>query len=125
MTNEQYLSLSYSICAVLSLVLGGLVYFFLRRPFAALTDTTGRTHLRSVLKKLFPVGLLFPALLGFVSVSYLSCDRPNYDEVVQSRAYLIGKNQQQISAILLSIVVAILVWNVILVFVVKHSQNRG
>ena len=124
MTNEQYLNLSYSVGAVLSVLLSVLVYLFLRRPFTDVADAAGRTHLRSVLKKLFPLGLLFPALLGFVSVSYLSCDRTNFEEVVRSRAYLVEKSQQQMSSILFSIVVAILVWDVILLFVVKHSQNR-
>jgi hypothetical protein len=124
MTNDQYLIFSYFICAALSVALGTLAYLFLRRPFAAVADATSRTHLGSALKRLFPLGLLFPALLGFVSVSYWSCDRTSYEEIVQSRAYLVQKNQEQISSVLLSILAAVLIWDAVIVLVLKYAQNR-
>lgn len=52
------------------------------------------------------------------------CDHTSYEEIVANRAYLIAKNQQQVSSILLSIVVAVLVWDVVMLFIVKHVQNR-
>jgi hypothetical protein len=123
MTNERYLIVSYFICAALSVALGTLVYLFLRRPFANVADTASGRHLTSTLKRLLPFGLLFPALLGFVSVSYSSCERTTYEEIVQSRRYLVEKNQEQISSTLLSILVAILVWNVVILLILKYAQS--
>ncbi len=123
MTNERYLIVSYFFCAVLSVALGTLVYLFLRRLFADIADATSRNHVRSILKRLFPIGLLFPAVLGFVSVSYQSCGRRTYEKIVESRRYLVEKNQEQISSIFLSILVSVLLWNVVALFVVKYVQS--
>jgi hypothetical protein len=125
MTNDKYLIVSYVICAALSIILGTLVYLFLRRPFADIVDASPNKHLRSILKRVFPVGLLFPALLGFVSVSYQSCGRHTYAEIVESRSFLIEKNQGQISSTLLSIVIAVLVWDAVILLVTKLVQRRS
>ena len=125
MTNDKYLIVSYFISSALSIVLGTLVYLFLRRPFAGIVDATPSKHLRSILKRLFPVGLLFPALLGFVSVSYQSCGRHTYAEIVESRHYLVEKNQEQISSTLLSIVVAVLVWDAVILLLTKLAQRES
>jgi hypothetical protein len=123
MTNERYLIVSYFICAALSAALGTLVYLFLRRPFASIADSASGRHLAATLKRLLPFGLLFPALLGFVSVSYSSCERTTYEEIVQSRGYLVEKNQEQISSILLSILVAVLIWDVVIFLILKFAQS--
>lgn len=125
MTNDTYLVLSYVVCAALSVALGASVYLFLRRPFAVVADATPRKHLRSILKRLFPIGLLFPALLGFVSVSYKSCGRQTYAKIVESRSYLVQKNQEQISSTLLSIVVAVLTWDVVILLLTKLAQRES
>jgi len=125
MTNDTYLIVSYVVCAALSIALGTLVYLFLRRSFAAAADATPRKHLRSILKRLFPIGLLIPALLGFVSVSYRSCTRETYTKIIESRSYLVQKNQEQISSTLLSIAVAILVWDVVILLVTKLAQRES
>jgi hypothetical protein len=125
MTNDTYLVVSYVVCAALSIALGTLVYLFLRRPFAVVADAAPRKNLRSILKRLFPIGLLFPALLGFVSVSYQSCDRQTYAKIVESRSYLVQKNQKQISSTLLSIVVAVLVWDVVILVLTKLAQRES
>ena len=125
MTNDTYLVVSYVVCAALSIALGTLVYLFLRRPFAVVADAAPRKNLCSILKRLFPIGLLFPALLGFVSVSYQSCDRQTYAKIVESRSYLVQKNQEQISSTLLSIVVAVLVWDVVILLLTKLVQRKS
>lgn len=125
MTNDRYLVLSYVVCAAISIALGASVYLFLRRPFAVVADATPRKHLRAMLKRLFPVGLLFPALLGFVSVSYRSCERQTYAKIIESRSYLVEKNQEQISRTLLSIVLAVLVWDVVIVLLAKLEQSES
>jgi hypothetical protein len=123
MKNDIYLVLSYVICAALSILLGALIYLFLRRPFAPLADAAPGKHLRSILKALFPLGLLFPALLGFVSVSYHSCARHTYAQIVETRSYLVEKNREQISTTLLSIVVAVLVWDAVAILLAKLAQR--
>lgn len=125
MTNDGYLVVSYVICVALSIALGTLVYFFLRGPFTGVADAAPRKHLRSTLKRLFPIGLLFPAVLGFASVSYQSCNRQTYAEIVQNRSYLVKKNQEQISSTLVSIVVAVLVWDAVILLLTKLAQRES
>ena|SRR5437764_4312044 len=123
MTNDTYLVVSYVICAALSIALGCLVYFFLRRPFAVLADAAPGKYLRVILKSLFPVGLVFPALLGFTSVSYQSCSRQTYGKIVENRSYLVEKNQEQISSTLLSISAAVLVWDAAILLLARLPQK--
>ena len=125
MTNDTYLVVSYVVGAALSIALGTLVYLFLRRPFAVVADAAPRKSLRSILNRLFPIGLLFPALLGFVSVSYQSCNRQTYAKIVERRSYLVQKNQEQISSTLLSIAVAVLVWDVVILLLTKLAQGES
>ena len=126
MTNEHYLIVSYFVCALFSLAAGMLVYLYLRRPFAAVAESAPGKHLPAILKRLFPCGLLFPALLGFLSVSYQGCGK-SYADIVASRGYLLLKNQEQISAILFYVVVAVLFWNLIALLILRsarHSKNE-
>ncbi|MGA8221797.1 MAG: hypothetical protein WB780_09095 [Candidatus Acidiferrales bacterium] len=123
MTNERYLIASYFAVAVLSAGLGTMVYQFLRRPFGGVADAASGKRLSSTLKRLLPCGLLFPALLGFVSVSYQSCGRRTYEEIVQNRSYLVEKNQEQISSVLLYILVAVVFWDVIVFLILKYARN--
>jgi hypothetical protein len=81
LTNDRYLIASYFACAALSILAGIIVYLYLRRSFASVVDSAPSKHLPSVLKKLLPCGLIFPALLGFVSVSYQGCDRTTYKDI--------------------------------------------
>jgi len=123
MTNERYLIASYFAGAALSAGLGTIVYLFLRRPFGGVADAASGKRLSSMLKRLLPWGLLFPALLGFVSVSYQGCGRTTYEEIVQNRSYLVEKNQEQISSVLRYILVAVVFWDVIVLLILKYSQN--
>jgi hypothetical protein len=123
MTNERYLIASYFVCAALSIALGILVHFFIRRPFASVADAASGKRLPSMLKRLLPWGLVFPALLGFVSVSYQGCTRTTYAEIVETRGYLVQKNQEQISSILLSILVAVLFWDVVVLLILRYAKD--
>jgi cell shape-determining protein MreD len=125
MTNEQYLIVSYFAGAAVSIVVGTLVYFYLRRSFGEFVEAASGSRFPSVLKRLFPCGLIFPALMGFISVTYSSCNHETYEKIVQNREYLVGKNREQLSSILLSLLIAILVWNVVLALVQKYAQNDG
>src|SRR5467141_2891841 len=123
MTNERYLIASYFAGAALSAGLGTMVYMFLRRPFGGVADAAWGKRLSSMLKRLLPLGLLFPALLGFVSVFYQGCGRTTYDEIVQNRSYLVEKNQEQISSVLFYILVAVVFWDLIVLLILKYAQN--
>jgi len=123
MTNERYLIASYFVCAALSAALGTLAYFFLRRPFSSVAAAASGKRLPSILKRLFPCGLVLPALLGFVSVSYWSCNRTTYEKIVESRSYLVEKNLGQISSVLFFLVVAVLFWDVVVLLIQKYAQN--
>ena len=123
MTNERYLIVSYFVCAALAIALGILVYLYIRRPFASVADATSVNRLPAILKRLLPYGLVLPALLGFVSVSYQSCTRKTYAEIVETRGYLIEKNQEQISSILLAILVAVLFWDVVLFLILRYAKD--
>jgi hypothetical protein len=124
LTNDRYLIVSYFVCAAFSLAAGILVYLYLRRPFVDVADAASGKHLPSILKRLLPAGLIFPALLGFLSVSYFqSCNRMTYADIVESREYLVAKNQQQISAILFYIVIAVLFWNFIGLLILRSAQK--
>jgi len=123
MTNERYLIVSYFVCAALAIALGLLAYLYLRRPFAGVADAAPGKSLPSMLKRLFPCGLVLPALFGFVSVSYRSCDRTTYSEIVASRSYLVAKNQEQIASILLSILVAVLFWNLVGLLILRFAHG--
>src|SRR5712692_5606110 len=110
MTNERYLIASYFLVAALSAGLGVLAYLFLRRPFGSVADTASNRGLPSLLKRAFPYGLVFPALLGFISVSYRGCNK-TYEQILENRSYLIEKNQEQISSALLFILAAVVFWD--------------
>ncbi len=120
MANDQYLIVSYGLAGALSCAFGVSVYFYLRRPFAAVADLASAGHYSSFLKKLFPFGLVFPAFLGFVSVSYWGCGLTSYAAVVRSREYLVQKNQEQLSSVLFFICVAILFWDAVAILILKY-----
>ena len=122
MTNEQYLIVSYFVCAALSVAVGIIVYLYLRRPLADVADNASGKHLPTILKRLFPCGLVFPALLGFLSVSYESCNS-TYSGIVADRSFLVTNNHEQISAILFYIVVAVLFWNLIALLIMRYAQK--
>ena len=125
MTNERYLIVSYFVCAALAIALGLLAYLYLRRPFAGVAKAAPGRGLRATLKRLFPFGFVLPALLGFVSVSYRSCDRSTYAEIVASRGYLVAKNQEQISSVLLYILAAVVFWNLVALLILRLGCDGG
>ena len=123
MTNEDYLVVSYFLCAALCAALGVLTYFFLRRPFRGVIDASRVRGVGSTLSRLFPCGFVLAAILGFVSVSYQGCERDTYRKIVESRRYLVQKNQEQISAALLSILLAVLFWDAVVLLILRDTQR--
>jgi hypothetical protein len=123
MSNEQYLIVSYFSVGVLSIVIAMAAYAFLRRPLAGLAGAFPNRNLAAVLKKLFPAGLILPALAGFLSVSYQSCHQ-SYESIVADRSYLVGKNQEQISAICFFLMLAVLAWGVVVLLNLATQPKR-
>jgi hypothetical protein len=127
MSNEEYLIVSYFFVGGLSIVIGLAAFACLRRPLAGLAGTFTNKNLACNLKKLFPAGLVLPALAGFLSVSYRSCNQ-SYESIVANRSYLVGKSQEQLSAICLSLLLAILAWDVVILLNLitrRKEPSRG
>jgi hypothetical protein len=124
MSNEQYLVVSYFSVGALSTVIAMAAYAFLRRPLDRLARSFPNRNLASVLKKLFPAGLALPALAGFLSVTYRSCGE-SYSSIIASRSYLVGKNQEQLSAICFFLMLAVLGWGVVILLSLVSQRMKG
>lgn len=122
MTNDQYLIVSYFVVAAMTIAFAGATWLYLRRSFGGITQTLWPGNLSRIQKAMFPAGLFFPALLGFVTVSYRGCGK-SYEEIVKERSYLVQKNQEQISSILLWIAAALLFWDFIVVLALKSVRE--
>jgi hypothetical protein len=124
MTNDRYLIVSYFVVAGLAIAFAGATWLYLRRSFSGITQALSTGNLSRILKVMFPAGLFLPAFLGFVSVSYHGCGR-SYEEIVKERSFLIQKNQEQISSILLWIVPALLFWDLIILFALRFARTNN
>lgn len=129
MNNEQYLILSYFVVATMCVLLALATYALLRRSFANLFTTVPVGKLGIFFRKLFLLGLVFPALAGFFSVTFRSCSVSTYKQIIAERSYLIAKNQEQLGTSLLYICIALLVWgllvSVVLVTLGKRDEESG
>ena len=113
MSNEEYLIVSYFTAGVAVLILATATYGWLRPSLEQLADRIIPGPLASMLKRLFYLGMLLPALTGFLSVSFKDCSTDTYQEVVEHRSYLVLKNQEQLSAALAYIAWALLIWGLL------------
>jgi hypothetical protein len=68
-----------------------------------------------------------PALFGFFSVTFRSCGKGTYEAIIRDQAYLVAKNQEQLSAALSYIAIALLVWGLIVSigFLVLGKKKEG
>ncbi|MBW1642925.1 MAG: hypothetical protein JRJ76_08810, partial [Deltaproteobacteria bacterium] len=73
---------------------------------------------------LFFIGIIFPAMAGFFSVSFRSCSKQTYAKIIAERSYLIAKNQEQLSTSLTYIVIALFFWGVIVLGALMVSESR-
>jgi hypothetical protein len=124
MTNDRYLIVSYFVVAAISLVCGLAVFVLLRRPFQDSLKLFAGKNLGSVLKRLFPVGIILPALLGFLSVAYKTCNMKTYEEIVKDRQYLIQKNHEQLSSVCLTLLIAVIFWDLLFIVVQKYGRGK-
>lgn len=125
MTNDQYLIVSYFVVATFTLIIGFCAFLWLRAPFRSLCSTLPWKGLRRLLANLFPAGVVLPALLGFLSVSYFGCNQNSYERIVASRAYLEQKNVEQIATSLAYVFCAVYVWSVILAIAIWAKKRMG
>lgn len=109
MTNERYLQISYFAVLICSAGMGMATYHVLRTRFLAVCDET-RSRIAAFVRRFFLAGILVPALLGFCSVSYFSCNITTYEQVIEKRDYLVQINLEQLRAVLIYQIVAIMVW---------------
>ena len=121
MTNEQYLIGSYFAVAVLAIAFAGATWLYLRRSFERITQALWLGNLSQILKTMFPAGLFFTAFLGFITVSYRGCGK-SYEDIVKERSYLLQKNQEQISSILLWIAAAVLFWDLVIFLALRFAR---
>ena len=99
MGNEAYLILTYFLTGLISFCLGLAAYGWLRHPLGQIADAQPRKEWGNILKKFFPISTLILALAAFMSVSYSDgCPARPYERIIADRAYMVAKNQQQISA---------------------------
>ena len=124
MTNERYLIVSYFVVAALAVAVAWATWLYLRHSFSGITQTLSKGNFSRIPRAIFPAGLFLPALLGFISVSYYGCGM-SYEKIVKDRSYLIQKNQEQISSILLWIAGALLFWNLIIVFALRFARPNS
>ncbi len=122
MSNERYLQVSYFVVLSCSAGLGLMTYGLLRNRFLALCDAT-RSRVAAFVRRLLLLGTLVPALLGFCSVSYFSCNVTTYQQVIASRDYLVQINLNQLQAVLDYLIVAIMLWCVIVFAVLLTSRT--
>jgi hypothetical protein len=123
MTNEQYLVVSYFCVALVSLAIGFGAFLWLRKSFGEVAHAMPWKVLREVLIRLFPVGIVFPALMGFLTVNYIGCNKNTYEKVVANRAYLEDKNAEQISASLTHVVWAVFIWCALIAILLAVKQR--
>lgn len=126
MTNEQYLVVSYFTVGLLSFAFALATYLLLRHSFIGVTQAV-RGKLSIILRRLFFIGIILPALVGFFSVSFRSCSKETYVQIIADRSYLVAKNQEQLSTSLSYIVIALLLWGLIILgaFIINKNHTIG
>jgi len=124
MSNERYLILSYFCLAVVCLGLGVLVYYILRRPFAAIADALGGSR-SALLKRALVLSLTVASVLGFLGVSYTNKGCMSYDQVVKERSYLVDRNMEQLQNAAGWIVAAVFVWGVVMVILLSTRKSKA
>jgi hypothetical protein len=123
MSNEHYLIVSYFGFGLVSLAFGVAAYRVLRRPFAAIAGAVAGLR-GAILKRTLALSLAFAGVLGFLSVSYLDCNK-GYDDIVKDRAYMEQINMQQLQHAGNCIVFAVLVWSFVVVVLLALWRRKN
>lgn len=123
MANDTYLVISYAVALSIVVATARACIGVLRGSFSRLTHRAANVRFARLLQTCFPLGLMLPALTGFLSVSFVSCSRSSYGEIVADRAYLVQKNQEQLLTSLYCLLGALAVWSLIAVVVLAHERR--
>ncbi len=121
MSNERYLQISYFVVLLCSAGLGLATYGLLRKRFLAVCDAS-RSRVAVFARRFLLLGTVVPALLGFCSVSYFSCNVTTYQQVIANRDYLLQINLDQFEAVLHYLIIAIMLWCLIVFAVLLTSR---
>ena len=124
MTNEQYLTTSYWVVGIVSLVVGVVTCIIFKRSVAGMTLALPSRRLAVILRRLFAPVIVLTAMTGFLCVSFYGCDVDSYQKVIANRTYLVAKNQEQLSAALSRTVGMLFLWALLFV-VVLWICRRG
>ena len=126
MTSEYYLIVSYFSILILAIIIAILTYIWLRPSVNKTVELFKPERLSRIIKKIFPISLLFPILFGFFSTSYKTCDRSNYEDIIADKMYIIKKNQEQVSEIFLNGSIGIMVFgSIISIMLIKNRKNNS
>jgi len=123
MTNEEYLITSYFAVGMICIGLSVLIYALLKDSFGKTVSSYSGTKLPIILKRMFFIGILFPALIGFFSVSYRDC-KGSYKSIIADKAYLVQKNQAQLSASTLYLVIALVIWCLVVALILMIQKKK-
>jgi len=123
MNNEQFLIASYFTVGVLVVAISLGAYAYLQAPLAGIARCLANQRLGLILERLFPAGLVLPALAAFLSVNYHACDK-SYAAIIADRSYLVEENQQQISTACLYLMIATLVWGVVVLISLATQRQK-
>ena len=123
MTNEHYLYVSYALDGLFTIGLSLCVCRWLYRSHERLVDAVAVKPWTTVLKRAFPFGIILPALIGFLAVSYTAtgCGDRDYKSIVADREYLIAKSHEQISGALNWTALAVFAWGILVVLILATS----
>ena len=124
MTNEQYLYVSYFAAAAGGACLAVVSAVVMARPHRLATAGVVVQKLGALLRRVFPVWLVLAVLLGFLSVSYIDCAHSDYAQVVEDRQHLVHTTQDQASAMMQYLAVALLTYGFVLMLLLWARARR-
>jgi len=122
-TNDSYLIASYAGVLTVVVAIAQACIRLLRGSLRQLTDQALQGGVARFLQLCFPPSLMLPALTGMLSVSFVSCSRSTYLEIVAERAYLVQKNQEQLASSLYWLLAALAVWAVVCAIVLLRARR--
>jgi len=124
MTNEQHLILSYSLAILLAGAAGVSAYLFLRCSLMEITRERPEAPFFQIVRRLFPAGIVLPAIAGALSVSFPGCET-TYRQILEDRAILLAKNQDQLSTSFFYVVLALLACGFVVLGVLTVAHRQG
>lgn len=122
MNNNQFLISSYFADGALVAVIALAVYAYLRPPLSGITRSFRSRYLSRIIRGTFPVALVLPGLLGFVSVDYRAC-KPTYAAIIADRSYLLEKSSEQIGRSCVFLMAATLVWGIVVLIAFRTTSH--